>query len=88
MIAFLDGARMTDRAAAHDHLAEQLGFPGYYGRNLDALYDLLTERSEQTHIIFSNPAQVTETLGKYGQALLGTVQEAVENNPKLTIELK
>ncbi|MBQ9696817.1 MAG: barstar family protein, partial [Oscillospiraceae bacterium] len=29
-------------------LAQMLGFPDYYGKNLDALYDLLTEQGEET----------------------------------------
>jgi ribonuclease inhibitor len=41
----LDGAFMTTRDALHDHLAQQLQLPEHYGRNLDALYDLLTEIS-------------------------------------------
>ena len=28
---------------AHTYLAEELDFPNYYGRNLDALYDCLTD---------------------------------------------
>ena len=36
----VDGGLMTSREAAHDLLAARLGLPEYYGRNLDALYDL------------------------------------------------
>ncbi len=32
----------------HAYLAQEFGFPSYYGRNLDALYDMLTEISEDT----------------------------------------
>ena len=39
----LEGSRMIDRVAVHNHLAERLQLPSYYGRNLDALYDVLTE---------------------------------------------
>ena len=44
----IDGAAMTTRDAAHSHLALRLGLPDYYGRNLDALYDCLTERTADT----------------------------------------
>ena len=40
----LDGSRMTSRAEAHARLAEALDFPGWYGKNLDALFDLLSTR--------------------------------------------
>ena len=83
----LNGAAMTDRAAAHSHLSEMLQLPDYYGRNLDALYDLLLEIGTQTQIILHNPAAVAEQLGRYGEALLSTLQEAAEENPNLTITL-
>ena len=36
--------RMQKKAEAHAYLAEQFEFPEYYGRNLDALYDALSEK--------------------------------------------
>ena len=70
------------------HLAKELNLPDYYGRNLDALYDLLMEVSAETQITLVDPAAVVNFLGKYGQTLLSTIQEAVENNPNLIMILK
>ena len=39
----LDGNILADAALVHDYLKEQLQFPEYYGKNLDALYDCLTD---------------------------------------------
>lgn len=39
----------------HDYIAENLGFPDYYGKNLDALYDCLTDIDEPTAIGFFIP---------------------------------
>ena len=88
MIFILDGKAMTDRAAAHTHLAERLELPEYYGRNLDALYDVLMELGPGTEILLRSPGAVVESLGKYGEALLATMQEAAEENPNLTITLE
>ena len=88
MAIMLDGKAMIDRPAAHTHLAQRLDLPAYYGRNLDALYDVLTELSEQTQIVLADPAAVVANLGKYGEALLSTMQEAAEENPNLTITLQ
>jgi ribonuclease inhibitor len=39
----LDCRKMTDRKAAHAYLKQALALPDYYGNNLDALYDCLTD---------------------------------------------
>ena len=88
MAIMLEGRAMTDRAAAHDHLAQRLALPEWYGRNLDALYDCLTEIGAETEIILQDPAAVIELLGKYGEARLATMQEAAESNPKLIVTLR
>ena len=88
MAIILEGKAMTDRPAAHSHLVERLELPTWYGRNLDALYDVLTEIGTDTELILEDPAAVVENLGKYGEALLSTMQEAAEANPHLIITLK
>ena len=83
MTVELDGRLMTDRAVAHAHIQQQFSFPEYYGRNLDALYDLLTEISEPTqiHLLYSDA--LIRSLQTYGSEMLETFAEATEENPKL-----
>ena len=50
----LNGALFGNGTQIHNYLANQLGFPAWYGRNLDALYDLLTERAEDTELVLVN----------------------------------
>ena len=88
MTVILEGSRMIDRVAVHNHLAERLQLPSYYGRNLDALYDVLTEIGADTEIVLTDPAAAVEQMGKYGEALLATMQEAAEENPHLTVTLQ
>ena len=85
MKAELDGRMMTDRNAAHEQLAQQLEFPAYYGKNLDALYDLLMEYSKPIEIVFYHAECMKEQLGVYGSALLHTMQEAENDNINLTV---
>lgn len=41
----VDGSSVTTKAAAMDAIAAALSFPTWFGRNLDALYDCLTDLS-------------------------------------------
>ena len=58
----LDGARMGSRAELHDALAAAFSLPAHYGRNLDALWDCLTERREGTEVILTSPEAMPEAL--------------------------
>ncbi|GAT32680.1 barstar-like protein [Terrimicrobium sacchariphilum] len=40
----LDGRQMRDWNRAYEHLAREFDFPSYFGRNLDALCDCLSDR--------------------------------------------
>lgn len=42
----LDGSAITDRGQFHDAVSQQLALPEWYGRNMDALYDCLTDLPE------------------------------------------
>lgn len=85
MVVELDGALLDSRDALHDRLQQALELPAYYGRNLDALFDLLTERGEPTELVLRNRAVLEKHLGAYGKALLKTLEQAAAANPKLTL---
>ena len=53
--AHLTGGAIPDRAALHAALARDLDFPAYYGKNLDALHDLLTEAPGAYGFVIENP---------------------------------
>jgi hypothetical protein len=38
----IDGGKITDWPSFHDQFVELLGFPGFYGRNMDAWNDCMT----------------------------------------------
>lgn len=43
-LLLLDMNEMSSEETVHNYLMEQLAFPDYYGKNLDALSDMLTDR--------------------------------------------
>ena len=66
----LNGKRMISREVAHAYLKRKFCFPDYYGRNLDALWDLLSTTKTDTEIVLVHASQITEHLGQYGYSLL------------------
>lgn len=81
----IDGEKMLNRREAHDYLTQALRLPDYYGRNLDALYDLLTERETPTRIMIQHGNTLLSWLGDYGQALIQTMIDADRANPSLEV---
>lgn len=47
------GPRCTSQKELHAFVAKKLGFPGYYGANLSALADCLSEMGEPARIVIS-----------------------------------
>lgn len=79
----LDGRKMTDHAATHAHIKAQLNFPDWYGRNLDALHDLLTERGTETVIRLHHRSEMEQQLGPYAGVLMEVLRTAAKKNPNL-----
>lgn len=79
-ICSLDGEKITDREKLHDILAAELELPDWYGRNLDALYDCLTDIREDTEIRILQNGDLERNLGRYKQLLIKVLQNAAEVN--------
>lgn len=86
-MVILDALEMTDKQAAHKYIQCQLHFPDYYGRNLDALWDMLTTISEPLHIILINTESLHANLGDYADLMLAVFIEAAGGNCALKFEL-
>ena len=61
----------------HNRFADALDFPWWYGKNLDALYDLLTALSADVSITLLEP--------ELQPALVRVLTDAAEENPHLTL---
>ncbi|MDD2282227.1 MAG: barstar family protein [Eubacteriales bacterium] len=86
-MVILDALEMTDKQATHQYIQCQLDFPDYYGRNLDALWDMLSTISEPLHIILINADKLPVNLGGYAELLIAVFCEAAEFNSALKFEL-
>ena len=69
----LDGRRMDTRAAAFLHIKQELGLPEYFGNNLDALADCLSELRAASVILRYTNAMIN-ALGVYGQKMIGVFE--------------
>ena len=84
----LDIEKMRSLPMLHKYLHTALALPEYYGANLDALFDCLTELAKPTELVV--PRQVADEayLGWYGQQFLQMLQDAAEENTALKITLR
>ena len=79
----LNGKRMISCEVTHAYLKRKLKLPPYYGRNLDALYDVLTEINEDVVIKLINQHIMVERLGLYGEKIIQVFRDAEEENHRL-----
>jgi len=85
----LDGSKMKNEKVTHKMLKEIFEFPDYYGKNLDALWDCLTDwyLDEKAEIIWINFAKSKILLGDYAEKILQTFYEASEEYGQFTMEV-
>ncbi len=69
-IIILDGRKMVSFDDLHDYLKNVMRLPNYYGRNLDALADCLSELGSHVTIILNNADAMRAGLGVYGDKLM------------------
>ena len=71
----LDGEMIKEKG--HDYIAEALNFPDYYGKNLDALYDCLTEIECEIQLV---------NAGAVDKDIIDTFKDAAIENEFLKFE--
>ena len=85
-ICIIDGEQVNDRETLHDVLKASLKLPDWYGRNLDALYDCLTDMQEETQIRILHEELLKDHLGSYAVSLVGAIRSAARDNSRLQWE--
>ena len=84
-MVILDGEKITGREQLHATLARELRFPDWYGGNLDALYDCLTEISGKVRLLDWETAE--NRLGSYGKKAKKVIAAAALHNTELDLYL-
>lgn len=82
----LDGNRLLDRESMAMYMKEIFQLPGHFGKNLDALYDVLSEVSEDVEIILTRENVDTICRGKYAYKVLMVLGRVADENPCIQIK--
>ena len=76
----LYGFKIQTRRDFHQQLAEEMQLPEYYGNNLDALMDVLTDLGEETILHIHETEAMRETLGSYVDVINRVLVVAADEN--------
>ena len=83
----VDCAPLQTADAFHEALAGALEFPDYYGKNLDALFDCLTDIRREQELVLLNWHAFSYTMKDYAEKALYVFRCACDENPHLTVTL-
>ena len=81
----LDGSSVGNRETLHRVLAAGLQFPDWYGGNLDALHDCLTEIPQPTELVIRGGDALETALGSYAAAFRRVLTDSAAQNDALTV---
>lgn len=81
----INGLDVISMSEIHNIFSEELNFPDYYGRNLDALYDCLCDVAEEVEIIIEEREELSENLGISFDRLCNLLIDVSEECDNITV---
>lgn len=84
----INGCEIGSAEGLHRLLAQELDFPEYYGGNLSALYDCLTDIGEETWIELCLEKIQDEEFLQYLQQTSRVLEDAARENGYLHVKIK
>ena len=84
----LDLSACESAADVHRALADGLHFPAWYGGNLDALHDCLTDLHEPTDLVIRGESALDDLLGQRAGAFCRVLRDSAAENPNLTVRFE
>ena len=88
MELILNGQKITTREELHKQMEQTLDFPEWYGGNLDALYDCLTELMQEMDIRVLHRDALEQNLGDYAAKVLTVLQDAANANINIAVTIE
>ncbi len=82
----IDGDEIYNKEKLHRMMKEAFNLPDYYGKNLDALHDCLTE-IPGAELQLRNVSKMIEWLGHYGESFIAVLQKIQEERTDFHFKL-
>lgn len=83
------GEQLASLEQLYDLLAAELKLPAHFGRNLDALWDVLTtDVAGPVEIVWENAALSKEKLGDKATALMELLKDVCKERPDIKVFFK
>lgn len=83
---YLNGRDYESPEELHEFLAKELEFPEYYGGNLSALYDMLTELGDDTRIVVDLSGVEDDAMLDMLERIAEVMTDAADENAYLEVE--
>ena len=81
----IDCLWIRDRVGFHETIAKALEFPEWYGGNLDALHDCLTDIHEEIRVRFQNWETMEAKMTGFSAGAKKAILHAAFANPNVTV---
>ncbi len=79
---------VSTRQQFQEVVAQKLPCPEYFGCNLDALYDVMTEWNEPVEIVFKQFQEFAHQMPGYAEAVENMCMDAMAENESLRVSFE
>ena len=84
----LDVSACKSAEELHRALADGLHFPAWYGGNLDALHDCLTDLTEPSELVICGEDALDTLLDRRSGDFRRALRDSAEENPNFTVRFE
>ena len=87
MTVELDCRNIRNIKALHTYLAFEMRYPDWYGKNLDALHDMLTSESDTVTLVCRISSALPEEMKEYWKRMEQVMEDSSRENPRFTYKI-